>query len=263
MTDVESKVCKFSRWLTQEMTNQGRDDSHGMIHFERVREMSLELAAVTKSLTEGESLVLQLAALCHDVVDHKYFAEESDMSVAKASMERALRERAGLTDDELCRVTLIADNISLSKELAGSLEEEALRSRACLDLRDFVSDADKLDALGIRGLERLAQYHLHVLRGEKLSCEYLRQMATDHILHRVKYLRTREAVRIGDRLIHETIIILASDVALNDIIRDVRNAHQDYQEGGTASVLRRPIARTRTSVPDSLVRGVGFCTWRQ
>ena len=247
MTDVKSKVCKFSRWLTREMMKQGRDDSHGMIHFEQVRAMSLELAEATKLLTEGESLVLQLAALCHDVVDHKYFAKESDaanadMSAAKASMERALRELAELTDDELLRVTLIADNISLSKELAGSLEEEALRSRECLDLRDFVSDADKLDALGKRGLERLAQYQLHVLRqrglGETLSCEYLRQMATDHLLHRAKYLRTREAVRVGDRLMNETIRILASDVALNDIIRDVRNASQDHREGGTASVLR-------------------------
>lgn len=229
MAGVAVKVSKFSQWLRTVMEAQKRDESHGMAHFESVRKKALEIAEETCPPDEEESLILQLAALCHDVLDHKYLSNDR-LTVAKdelkLSMEEALRTFSDLTPEQVADVCLISDNVSLSKELAGLLEEDALMQRRRLHLRDFISDADKLDALGIGGLQRLAQYQMHVLRedengGKHLSSEFLRTVAQEHLLHRVYYLRTETAIQEGHRLLRETTCVMASDAALKMIIDKV------------------------------------------
>jgi len=222
MVAVALQVSKFSQWLRTVMEAQRRDESHGMTHFESVRRKALEIAEKTSFIDDEERLILQLAALCHDVLDHKYSGEDD----LKFSMEEALRITTNLTPEQVVDVCLISDNVSLSKELAGLMEEDALIQRRLLHLRDFVSDADKLEALGIGGLQRLAQYQMHVLRkddrgGKQLSSEFLRTAAQEHLLHRVHYLRTETAVREGHRLLREMTCVMASDAALNLIIDQV------------------------------------------
>jgi len=163
---ISKTIRRFSQWLRREMKEQGRDQSHGMEHFERVREGALCLAAAeAKELSPQESLLLQLAALCHDVLDHKYFYGENsqqDMLRVENDMKRSLRDLAGLSPSQVMDVCLISDNISLSKEIEGRMEKEKLKGRNLCELRDLVSDADKLDALGICGLKRLAQHQVHL-----------------------------------------------------------------------------------------------------
>jgi hypothetical protein len=106
-----------------------------------VRLTALELANLSSSdgdaLSEEESLVLQLAALSHDVLDHKYLKKDDDK--AKADLEQemrlALANSSGLTPKQVDDVCLISDNISLSKELSGLLEEGLLLERSLLRLR--------------------------------------------------------------------------------------------------------------------------------
>ena len=233
MEGVAVRVQNFSQWLQKVMDAKKRDDSHGMAHFERVRKGALQIAVQTQPPNEEESLILQLAALCHDVLDHKYLVKEDNEGPTskddlKASMEEALRSLSGLSSQQVVDVCLISDNISLSKELAGLLEEDALMERRLLHLRNYVSDADKLDALGIGGLKRLAQYQTHLIKNaggsgtHHLSSEFLREVAQQHLLHRVQYLRTPLAISEGKRLLRETTCIMASDAALDNIIETVR-----------------------------------------
>jgi len=230
MTSVAMRVHKFEHWLKGVMEAQKRDDSHGMAHFERVRVGALEIASKTSPPDDDESLILQLSALCHDVLDHKYVASESCGDISskpelKAAMEEALRSLSGLTAQQVDDVCLVSDNVSLSKELLGCLDDEALMARRLSHIRDFVSDADKLDALGMGGIKRLVQYQAHLQNKNgstvHLSSEFIRGVAQRHILHRVGYLRTEVAVLEGKRLLKETACIMASDAALQMIIDKV------------------------------------------
>jgi len=234
MESVEIRVQNFKVWLKEVMEVQERDSSHGMAHFERVRRRAIEIAGKTGPLSTEESLILQLAALCHDVLDHKYMAKIAKMQEGgsgdmtskedlKTTMKEALKSLSRLSPRQVEDVCLISDNISLSKELAGLLEEDILMERRLTHLRDYVSDADKLDALGVGGLKRLAQYQARILQDSgsslhHLSSSFLREMAQKHLLHRINYLRTQDAIVEGGRLLRETTCIMASDAALERII---------------------------------------------
>lgn len=218
------KIAKYSTWLARAMHAQGRDESHGMAHFERVRVAALDLARRGNfDLSEHELLLLQLAALSHDVLDHKYFAptalgqhEKAEMRLAMVASLRGLPLGPEVVED----VCLISDNISLSKELEGRLQHAELADRGLSLLRDLVSDADKLDALGVGGLLRLAQFQAAHLNKEGkcvstfLTASLLKEKASELLLHRQHYLRTGAAQHRGQQLLRETVCILASEAAL-------------------------------------------------
>ena len=217
-----SGLQRYSAWLAALVQGQGRDESHGMAHFERVRAKAVELAgSIGEALSGGDALVLEFAALSHDVLDHKYCA--ADPPGLRSCMEAALQDLGGLTAEQVRAVCLVADNVSLSKELRGETELRALADLGCLELRNLVSDADKLDALGRQGLERLAQYQVHLLRlggrdATGFTKRLLREVASAHLLHRAEHLKTEAARAEGARLLAETTQLMASDAALDDII---------------------------------------------
>jgi len=248
--NVALRVERFKAWLDAAMRQMNRDASHGMHHFERVRRGALELAAETSKQAQPnpeESLVLQLAALCHDVLDHKYLKDgEGRGGLTEAALKQemcaALRDLSELTQAQVDDVCLISDNVSLSKELAGLLDEERLAERRLLELRNYVSDADKLDALGVGGIKRLAQYQAHrLLEDDKpldgLSSEFLKDMVQKHLLHRVRYLRTPAARLRGSALETETLCLIASQDALSRIIEKV--VYEQSLQGKTMQLDRR------------------------
>jgi len=232
MAVASDTVARYSAWVAS--VTDRRDESHGIEHFERVRVSAVELAEETLPLSSDARLLLELAALSHDVLDHKYVGEDAE--ALRAAMEEALTTLAGINKDQVRAVCLVAENISLSKELRGELDVRGLQQCECLTIRDLVSDADKLDALGLRGLKRLAQYQAHALRhggmGTRvLTQSFLRRVASDHLLHRVNYLKTPAARARGQALLRETIAIMNSDAALQTIITEAVQAGADLAEG--------------------------------
>ena len=203
------------------MEDAGRDPSHGIEHFERVRELSIKLADKETVLTDEQSLLLQLGALCHDVLDHKYIISEEHYGSMKRDLQEALKDVACLQDQQMEDVLLLAENISLSREEKGNLQEKELTDRRLLDLRNFISDADKLDALGRQGLERLVQYQLAHIDIGQLTPEYLRGMAHKHLLKRFFYLRTTSGFSLGKELYEEMEDILSSDERLMSILQEM------------------------------------------
>jgi hypothetical protein len=102
--------------------------------------------------------------------------------------------------------------------------------RRLLHLRNYVSDADKLDALGACGIKRLAEYQMHRfmedgLPLERLSTDYLKDVAQTHLLHRAQYLRTPQAMMRGQGLLTETHVVIQSEAALKHIIAKVMYEH--------------------------------------
>lgn len=166
----DGPVEAFARWVAEGMST--RDESHGMVHAERVRRFTLEIVHGMSGSVAGDQLgslrrdrfcpmkVLELAALGHDVFDHKYCGP-GERAAGAEEMRAQLRGAAGASEEEVEAVLLIIDNISFSKEKRGELDLAALRARGWGLLRDVVSDADKLDALGEDGLLRCFAHKRH------------------------------------------------------------------------------------------------------
>ncbi|KAF5359171.1 hypothetical protein D9756_003513 [Leucocoprinus leucothites] len=131
------------------------DPSHDKYHVERVRKTAL---AIARSLpTTPDLLVVELAALLHDVLDKKYVSEQeaanpyayflpffSSIDVSNPGLDLIPSGRAKLISE-------VVQNVSWTTEKR--LREQGLWSswhEACLELH-CVQDADRLDAIGAFG----------------------------------------------------------------------------------------------------------------
>ena len=132
------------------------DGSHDFSHIDRVRRLALSLAA-DECVNDASTLeVIELAALLHDIRDHKYTA--ADNSTASNVARDWLAAHNYLTDCTQ-RVCSVLDNIGFRTELQRrdnnntSAGDEDTASLLPLECR-IVSDADRLDALGAIGVAR-------------------------------------------------------------------------------------------------------------
>lgn len=112
---------------------------HDWHHANRVRATSLELQAVEG----GDPLVIELAALLHDVGDRKVInAPEDDPTIAESFLYASQLGRTTID-----AVMYVIGNMSFSKSL------DAPKIERPLELQ-IVQDADRLDALGAIGIAR-------------------------------------------------------------------------------------------------------------
>jgi uncharacterized protein len=121
------------------------------LHVDRVRRLALVIAG---TLPPVDQLVVELAALLHDLNDRKYARRDGSDGVEDFS---ALHS-SSLDAPRVALVQRICENVSYSKEvqrLAGDGDTEW--HRTCLELH-CVQDADKLDAMGAIGVMRCAAY---------------------------------------------------------------------------------------------------------
>lgn len=150
-----------------------RDASHGYDHIKRVVRLSEILYEKSGQSDNKKFLITMLAAWLHDINDHKY----SDSVDISPIIFRFLPEQ------DFRKVCSIIDNVSFSKEVMminkggkypyGWCNKDSLEE--CLELRNIVSDADKIDALGSSGFNRCATYIKHKNPGlsEKSTFERL------------------------------------------------------------------------------------------
>ncbi|KAK5007549.1 hypothetical protein LTR28_005151 [Elasticomyces elasticus] len=131
------------------------DASHDFKHIERVVAMAhhilmRESAAIADFRHDSDAVYL--AALLHDVGDHKYLrpGENTENQIAECLLER------GASSDLAMKVQTIAENVSYSKEAKDPLTTQAiLRQHPELAI---VQDADRLDAIGAVGIARVFTY---------------------------------------------------------------------------------------------------------
>ena len=156
-----------NEFIVSELRGRG-GESHGVSHALSVRDLSLyiwetvssegELGAMLAQSHIDGATVVELAAMLHDVCDHKY------VDVSRPSGAAALQRMAEfLSSHTASRVeadavhTIIA-NVSYSKEKSGKYDPERSLEEPLRTLRDIVSDADKLEAIGATGLHRCIEY---------------------------------------------------------------------------------------------------------
>ncbi len=140
-TDVSD--TKFVERVRQVVADrmEGQQAGHGMDHVMRVYRTACEI----QSETGGNRLVVELAALLHDIGDAKFY----DGIERSAEFSQKILSDLGASAELTNLVVEIVDNISFRKRV----DPETLSLEG-----KIVQDADRIDALGAIGIVRTIEY---------------------------------------------------------------------------------------------------------
>ncbi|KAI9313538.1 hypothetical protein BX666DRAFT_2030320 [Dichotomocladium elegans] len=128
------------------------DPSHDMEHVERVVRLALKLGRQAALADKVDLVVIELAALLHDVGDAKYETRDGQQPIEPFLI------RHGYPVEKARLVVQIVRHVGFRKELGWkSTDPLASWRETCLELH-AVQDADKLDAIGGFGILRCAAF---------------------------------------------------------------------------------------------------------
>ncbi|KAK2988302.1 hypothetical protein RJ640_011973 [Escallonia rubra] len=127
-----------------ESVMRGNDASHDAAHVFRVRDLALSLAREEGLSSSPDSmLIVELAALLHDIGDYKYVRDPSDERI----VDEFLADQ-GVDESKSMKISNIIKGMGFKEELGrlpnGSQSVEF----------GVVQDADRLDAIGAIGIAR-------------------------------------------------------------------------------------------------------------
>lgn len=136
-----SIIIKTIAFVKDQLKNA--EGGHDWFHVQRVYNNALSIAKDEKC----DFLVVQLAALLHDIADSKFYNGDETIGPATA---RAFMESLELDSEMINHIVKIIENISFK----GGNFESSFHSKEL----DIVQDADRLDALGAIGIARTFNY---------------------------------------------------------------------------------------------------------
>lgn len=185
----------------------GRDPSHGYSHMSRVAATAMDIMT-EMDVSEDQFRWSIIVAWLHDVADHKYDKDESIMR----HVEMFLRVIDPVNHDNLLKC-IKAISFSTEKRLGYKFYEQILPAEWVV-VRNIASDADKIEALGLVGIDRCIQYaqetHENKL-SEDEEIMYVWEHAREKILHlHKKYIHTKVGKLISRHLHNDTLWWLAS-----------------------------------------------------
>lgn len=146
--------------VAQEM--KSNDPSHDMFHVERVVALTKHIYGKLKYVfTQEHKTTMTLAALLHDIKDHKYCSDPTACKTRIIEILQPFVETNCITPQIVEDVNFIVENVSFSKEKK-KLQEEGISSIVMIHeqstpleaMMAVVQDADRLDALGAIGIAR-------------------------------------------------------------------------------------------------------------
>jgi len=138
-------------------TCAGRSDTHGHAHMKAVAETSAYLLFVDFYDKDGTLMLDTItAAWLHDVADHKYDYD--------GTLEQRLDAFGAANIPNYAEIKQVIKYVSYSTEhkaiLAGTpLDFKQILGDYYSNIRDIVSDADKLESIGVKGMERSLIYN--------------------------------------------------------------------------------------------------------
>jgi len=139
----------------------GRDKSHGIKHVKKVRDTAM---IISKRLNIHDPMTLikiETAALFHDLWDHKYIDKNTEQyAIKKNKLSCGLKCRF-FSEHDIKDIEIIIDNISLTREMNLRKKNQTLNLKHLQLIRDIVSDADKLEMLGSKGIVRIIDYQMY------------------------------------------------------------------------------------------------------
>ncbi|KAG9126730.1 hypothetical protein FRC07_002170 [Ceratobasidium sp. 392] len=201
--EAEAAVVAAAEALMEEAMKK-YDPSHDALHVYRVRKTALALAR--NQTSQPDLLVVELAALLHDVLDKKYVspAEAADpYSAFRPFFESVASHVDLLSDGRANLIVRVIENVSWTteKKLRAENKIEAWHN-SCLELH-CVQDGDRLDAIGAFGILRTAAYSASVNRPLHVPPEDPRAPSSaighfhDKLLHIQSRLKTPQGKALG------------------------------------------------------------------
>ena len=151
-------------------------DGHDFDHSIRVYENARNIAA---GYPACDRLVVSLAALLHDVDDHKLFSTENNQNA------RAFLQDQSLGQNKIERICAVINAVSFSKNRGK--RPESLEGQ-------IVQDADRLDAIGAIGIARTFAFGGKNGRSIESSLQHFH----DKLLLLKDEMNTEEAKRIAE-----------------------------------------------------------------
>ncbi len=138
----EEVLKSTEEFVKERLGNEGT--GHDFHHVERVRKNSFLIGKIEGDV---DMYVVELAALLHDIADHKFHGGDLDVGPRVA---REWLESQGVEEDIVDKVCNIVENVSFK----GANVEAEMK----LKEGQIVHDADRLDALGAIGVARCFAY---------------------------------------------------------------------------------------------------------
>ncbi|KAL5486156.1 hypothetical protein ACEPAI_7200 [Sanghuangporus weigelae] len=162
-SEAEAKVILAAEKLMKDAMTK-YDPSHDAHHVQRVRRTVL---AIAKScVPKPDLLVIELAALLHDVLDKKYVSPQAAVDPCaffKPFFESVVSHVDLLSDSRATLLVKIIENVSWSTEKKLCAQGEITDwHKTCLELY-CVQDADRLDARSFRCYELGHERHNFML----------------------------------------------------------------------------------------------------
>ena len=191
-------IFEYCREKTQQ-----RDASHDYAHHVAVQHDAMQIFEQFRLNKKNHRVfkvytvqflqqVVSLAAILHDVPDHKYCQGIQADNLMEEIRQLLISEGHG---DKVDIIMDIIDNISFSKEVKGKLKDLGVLNV----IRNIVSDADKIQALGAEGLERCKQFSKfkHPTYSENEIQMFVLGHCAEKLNHLIEYIYTDEGKKLA------------------------------------------------------------------
>lgn len=194
-----------------------RDESHGWHHMKKVYENSKQIMdKMDKVKRYTDNNIREMVYICawlHDVNDHKY---DHDNTLTNTIYE-FLSSTLLYDDTKIALILNIISRVSFSKEVkTGSDDWLSVLGEIGVLVRDIVSDADKLEAIGKSGIERcIAFTKERYMENYEVEIPYeamvanVKKHANEKLLIlKNRYIRTSVAKKMAEPLHNEMVNML-------------------------------------------------------
>ena len=188
-------MCVISTDLTKlaKVLYEGRDILHGLHHVLKVRDNAMLICKQLNITDSYELIKIETAALFHDLWDHKYINDSSiEYKIIKDKFNDELKKKL-LSDQEIKDIEIIINNISLSREIKLRNTDKLLSLKHLQLMRDIVSDADKVEMLGISGVQRIIQFQMHKFPNTNL--EQLKTIVKEEYNNKISKLLDEDFIK--------------------------------------------------------------------
>lgn len=197
-----------------------RDESHGYAHMEKVAKNSIDIVLHDYKDHRLFNSIMKdviVVAWLHDVYDHKY---DKDNILRQQTLDFLKSQSFVLFPSYIMN---IIERISYSTEVKCIKENKITEWNDILGelgmiVRDIVSDADKIEALGKIGFDRCVLYakeHYLKTTGEQIPDQLLKKRVLEHAnekLLRLKdeFIKTKRGKEIAEPLHNQLLELLKS-----------------------------------------------------